>query len=223
MPIFWESSYKYNISDSLILSWGNGYYKSDDQYFNGKAKMKASTTTASEQEVRKEMLRRLYLRSYNPDESFIKDVLIKHVPDTEWFFIGSMFYSSLKNDGIPSQTFYDSKPVWVAGAERLEGLSCNHARTGQSLGLQTMVWIPWGNGVVELGSTELISHNEALINKVKILFNFNNSLRMGATSDAYLSKDVSNISNILARGSKPFFKILALLRQSLRGQFSIQF
>ena len=49
-------------------------------------------------------------------------------------------------------------------------------------GLQTLVCIPSANGVVELGSTELIFQNSDLMNKVKVLFNFsNNNFDMGSS------------------------------------------
>lgn len=93
---------------------------------------------------------------------------------------------------------------------------------GQSLGLQTMVCIPWANGVVELGSTDAIFHCEDqmdLIKKVRVLFN-SNSLQMSslpiteqgksdhnlrsvlATTNNLHAKDMDNISNIIARSGK---------------------
>lgn len=63
---------------------------------------------------------------------------------------------------------------------------------------------------MEFGSTELISHNEALINKVKLHFSFNNMMRMMNETN-YNLKDVTNISNIVARSCKSVFKPLALL------------
>ena len=51
---------------------------------------------------------------------------------------------------------------------------CERAQSAQMFGLQTMVCIPSENGVVELGSTEQIFQSVDLMNKVRVLFNFNN-------------------------------------------------
>ncbi|KAM0958588.1 hypothetical protein ACFX2I_023817 [Malus domestica] len=66
---------------------------------------------------------------------------------------------------------------------------CERARQGQVFGLQTMVCVPTANEVVELGSTELIYQSSDLMNKVRVLFDFNNlevgswPMSGGATAD----------------------------------------
>ncbi|GMY34995.1 transcription factor MYC1-like [Fagus crenata] len=161
----------YDYSGSLILGWANGYYK--DKY-------KITTATAVEQKLRKEALNNLdsMICGFNVYTLGDDIFLSQDVPDTEWFFILSMFYSFVKGGGLPSHAFFHSSPVWVAGADRLAGLPCDRTRWGQSLGLQTMVCIPWANGVVELGSTELIFHGLHeldLIKQVRDLFKFSST------------------------------------------------
>ena len=218
--ILWEPLYDY--SGSLILGWSNGYYRGNSNS-NGKAK---TTTVVVEQELRKKALGKLYSvicggsdMSNGDDEIVLED----DVSNIEWFFNSSMFYSSLIRGGdLPSHAFFNSSPIWVVGSDQLAGLPCGRARQGQSLGLQTMVCIPWANGVVELGSTDAIFHCEDqmdLIKKVRVLFN-SNSPQMSSLptteqgkSDHILrsvlaainnlhAKDVDNISNIIARSGK---------------------
>ncbi|XP_022158185.1 transcription factor MYC2-like, partial [Momordica charantia] len=86
----------------------------------------------------------------------------------------SMTQSFMTGVGLPGQAFFDSSPVWVAGSDRLAGSFCERAHQGQVFGLQTMVCIPSANGVVELGSSEVIFQSSDLMNKVRVLFNFNN-------------------------------------------------
>lgn len=87
-----------------------------------------------------------------------------------------MTQSFVNGSGLPGQAFFNSSPVWVAGSDRLAGSPCERARQGHVFGLQTMVCIPTPNGVVEVGSTELVFQNPDIMNKVKALFNFNNSI-----------------------------------------------
>ncbi|CAK7356140.1 unnamed protein product [Dovyalis caffra] len=168
--IFWQSSYDY--SGASILGWGDGYYKGEED--KGKARMKNSASSVAEQEHRKKVLRELNSLIAGPN--FVTDDAIdEEVTDTEWFFLVSMTQSFVNGSGLPGQALFNGSPVWVAGSERLGTSPCERARQGQVFGLQTLVCIPSANGVVELGSTELIFQSSDLMNKVRVLFNFNSS------------------------------------------------
>lgn len=165
--IFWHSSYDY--AGSAVLGWGDGYYKGDED--KGKGKLKTATS-AAEQEHRKKVLRELNSlisgAAVHADESVDEEVT-----DTEWFFLVSMTQSFLSGVGLPGQSFLNSSSLWVTGPDRLACSGCERARQAQVFGLQTMVCVPSSNGVVELGSTELIAQNSDLMNRVRVLFNFN--------------------------------------------------
>ncbi|XAR70630.1 hypothetical protein NMG60_11027544 [Bertholletia excelsa] len=162
--IFWQSSVDYG--GASMLGWGDGYYKGEED--KGKRKS-ASSSSAVEQEHRKKVLRELNsLISGAPAD----DTVDEEVTDTEWFFLVSMTQSFASGSGLPGQAFFNSSPIWVAGADRLAALPCERGRQGQVFGLQTIVCIPAVNGVVELGSTELIFQSSDLMNKVRILFSF---------------------------------------------------
>ncbi|CAN1133829.1 Transcription factor MYC2 [Linum perenne] len=62
--------------------------------------------------------------------------------------------------------------------------TCELVKQGQVFGLNTMVCIPSENGVLELGSSDLIPFSSDLMNKVRVLFNFSNvDVPVVATSD----------------------------------------
>ncbi|XP_058777452.1 transcription factor MYC2 [Vicia villosa] len=172
--IFWQPSYDY--SGSSLLGWGDGYYKGEED----KTKAKSKAKSPAEQEHRRKVLRELNsLISGNPvtDESAVDE----EVTDTEWFFLVSMTQSFVNGGGLPGQAYFNSTPVWLVGGESLSISACERARQGQEYGLQTLACIPSANGVLELGSTELIYQNNDLMNKVKMLFNFNNSFEFGSS------------------------------------------
>uniref|UniRef100_A0A251TVB6 Transcription factor n=1 Tax=Helianthus annuus TaxID=4232 RepID=A0A251TVB6_HELAN len=79
------------------------------------------------------------------------------------------------NNGLPGQVMLSNQPVWLAGREQLSASHCEWAQQGQGLGLQMMVCIPSRDGVVELGSSELIFQSSNLNNQVRALFDFNNN------------------------------------------------
>ncbi|KAL4334967.1 hypothetical protein GQ457_07G011530 [Hibiscus cannabinus] len=182
--IFWQSSYDY--SGSASLGWGDGYYKGEED--KGKAKLKASLSTAAEQEYRRRVLREL--NSLITGSTVTSDGAVEEeVTDTEWFFLVSMTQSFVNGSGLPGQALFNSNLVWVVGSDRLSGSTCERARQGQVFGLQTMVCIPVADGVVELGSTEIITRSSDLMNKVRALFNLNNGIETGSWSTSNNSAD----------------------------------
>ncbi|PSR89239.1 Transcription factor like [Actinidia chinensis var. chinensis] len=165
--IFWQSSVV-DFNGGSMLGWGDGYYKGEED----KGKRKTASSSAVEQEHRKKVLRELN-SMISGAVSPADDAVDEEVTDTEWFFLVSMTQSFVNGSGLPGQALFSSTPIWVAGAERLAGSNCERARQGQVFGLQTIVCIPSTNGVVELGSTELIFQSSDLMNRVRVLFSFN--------------------------------------------------
>ncbi|CAN0842899.1 Transcription factor MYC2 [Linum grandiflorum] len=172
--IFWQSSYDF--SGATVLGWGDGYYKGED-----KVKSAKRNFSPAEQEHRKKVLRELNSLISGPN-SAADDVVDEEVTDTEWFFLVSMTQSFVNGVGLPGQAFFNGSPVWLVGSDRMASAPCDRAKQGQVFGLQTIVCIPSANGVVELGSTDSIFHSSDLMNKVRILFNFNGGGGGGGSS-----------------------------------------
>ncbi|XP_068650862.1 transcription factor MYC2-like [Aristolochia californica] len=163
--IFWQSSV--DVSGVSLLGWGDGYYKGEED----KRKRRTTATSAADMEHRKRVLREL--NSLISGVAASNDDVDEEVTDTEWFFLVSMTNSFVNGNGLPGEAFFAAGPTWVTGGDRLARCSCERARQSQVFGLQTMVCIPLADGVVELGSTELIFQSADLMNKVRVLFNFN--------------------------------------------------
>ncbi|XP_020572186.1 transcription factor MYC2-like [Phalaenopsis equestris] len=155
--IFWQSSVDVGFGAS-ILGWGDGYYKGCEE---------------DKRKRRKSVLRELnFLISgagSSPDGAVEEEV-----SDTEWFFLVSMTQSFVNGSGLPGQAFLTGSPSWIAGKDRIAVASCERVKQAHVLGLQSMVCVPIESGVLELGSTELIFYSAEMMNRIKILFNFNN-------------------------------------------------
>ncbi|KAL9167077.1 hypothetical protein ABFS82_05G072700 [Erythranthe guttata] len=175
--IFWQSSAA-EYGAPAALTWGDGYYKGEDDKGNRK-----SASSPAEQEHRKKVLRELNsLISGTQSTTAADEPVDEEVTDTEWFFLISMTQSFANGSGIPGQALYSSSPVWVTGPDKLAAYRCVRAHEAQRFGLQTIVCIPSSNGVVELGSTEVIFQSSDLMKKVRVLFNFNNGAETGSGS-----------------------------------------
>ncbi|GAB4857832.1 hypothetical protein Ancab_015738 [Ancistrocladus abbreviatus] len=164
--IFWQFSSDF--TGQSLLGWGEGYYKWEDN--KDKSKSNNRTLNPDEQKRRKMVVRELNSlisdTSASADDAFEEDVT-----DTEWFFLISMTHSFPNGVDLPGQAYSNSTPIWASGSEGLANSPCDRARQGSFFGLQTMVCIPTINGVLELGSTELILHCPDLMAKVRVLFN----------------------------------------------------
>ncbi|XP_021768190.1 transcription factor MYC2-like [Chenopodium quinoa] len=168
--IFWQYSIDY--SGQSLLGWGDGYYKGEDkQTRQEKAATNRISQDLAEQEHRKKVLRELnsLISGVSPPED---SAVEEEVTDTEWFFLISMTHTFASGEDLPGQAHLSSSPIWAAGPERLSSSPCDRAKQGSCFGLQTMVSIPVLNGVVELGSTEVIFQSPDLMNKVRVLFCF---------------------------------------------------
>ncbi|KNA16438.1 hypothetical protein SOVF_089090 [Spinacia oleracea] len=170
--IFWQ--YSVDFSGQPLLGWGDGYYRGEDKNTR-RDKMENTQNSnkilqdSAEQEHRKKVLRELnsLISGASPAED---SPVEEEVTDTEWFFLISMTHTFASGEDLPGQAHLSSNPIWAAGVDRLSTSPCNRAKQGSCFGLQTMVSIPVLNGVVELGSTELIFQSHDLMNKVRALF-----------------------------------------------------
>lgn len=176
--IFWQSSMDVG-SGATLLGWGDGYCKGSE---DDKRKRKANTeASAAEQEHRKRVLRQLNSLISGGAAGFsMDDAVEEEVTDSEWFFLVSMTQSFVNGAGIPGQVFFAGTPSWIAGGDRLALAHCERARQAQTFGIQTMVCVPVANGVVELGSTEIIFNSAEVMSK--IVFSFNSFENSTATS-----------------------------------------
>lgn len=170
--IFWQSSVL-EYAGPPVLGWGDGYYKGEVN----KPKTTPSATSLAEQQYRKKVLRELN-SMISGTQAPENDAVDEEVTDTEWFFLISMTQSFVNGNGLAGQAAFTNQPVWVAGRERLMTSHCERARQGHGFGLQTIVCIPSADGVIELGSTELIFQSSDVMKKVRVSFNFNNGSDM---------------------------------------------
>ncbi|THU56288.1 hypothetical protein C4D60_Mb11t15700 [Musa balbisiana] len=167
--IFWRSSVD-GATGAYFLGWGDGYHKGCEE--DKRKQRVANAVSAVEQEHRRRVLRELRSIIYSAGSSAPDDTVDEEVTDTEWFFLVSMTQSFVNWGGLPGQALFAGAPVWVAGADRLASAPCERARQAQLFGLQTMVCVPVGSGVLELGSTDVVSHSPEILGKIRVLFLF---------------------------------------------------
>uniref|UniRef100_N1R5Q7 Transcription factor n=1 Tax=Aegilops tauschii TaxID=37682 RepID=N1R5Q7_AEGTA len=73
--------------------------------------------------------------------------------------------------GLPGQALFAGQATWIATG--LASAPCERARQAYTFGLRTMVCIPLGTGVLELGATEVIFQTNDSLGRIRSLFNLN--------------------------------------------------
>ncbi|XP_047150679.1 transcription factor MYC2-like [Vigna umbellata] len=154
--IYWEYS-----SATSLLCWRDGCFHGEED--NGKAR---KATSSEEQDQRNSVFR--LINSLILGTSAIPDDLDQDITDTEWFFFLSIAHNSVNTSGLLGQAFFTSNTVWATGPELLSEPACQRARRLHEFGFQTMVCIPWLNGVVELASTDVVLPKSNLDFMIKV-------------------------------------------------------
>jgi transcription factor MYC2 len=91
------------------------------------------------------------------------------------FYVVSLTYSFGTSDAVvsPVRAYLSQMPIWLAGARALVGdqCGCERSREAQMHGIETIVWFPVSEGVLELGSCDLIQQDSDLIQQVSFSYN----------------------------------------------------
>ncbi|OWM78074.1 hypothetical protein CDL15_Pgr018643 [Punica granatum] len=93
------------------------------------------------------------------------------VSDAEWFYVMSLTSTFSAGDGtLPGKVLSTGSLVWLSGAPDLQFYNCERAKEAQLHGIQTLVCIPTPDGVLELGSSDVVRENWDLTQQAKSLF-----------------------------------------------------
>lgn len=160
--IFWQLTT--SGKGEQVLGWGDGY-------FNPLEEQSPTVVSEVDQQLRRRILREL--QAIVGDDGGAAagfDALDADVTDTEWFYLVSMLYSFPLGMGTPGKAFASSGHVWLHGAQSRPDCPCPRAQLAQRFGIRTILCIPIANGVVELGSTSLLTEDSTLIHGITSVF-----------------------------------------------------
>ncbi|BBN20510.1 hypothetical protein Mp_Vg00340 [Marchantia polymorpha subsp. ruderalis] len=163
--IFWQLSYYPN--GEMVLGWGDGYFKGPKESENAdpRGTEKDQTCREEDQLIRRKVLRELQALVCTGEDDTTASTGLDYVTDTEWFYLVSMSYFFSHGVGTPGQALASGEYVWLLEANKAPSHVCTRADLAK-----TIACIPTKNGVVELGSTELIFESWEVINNIKEFF-----------------------------------------------------
>ncbi|XP_006653664.2 anthocyanin regulatory R-S protein-like isoform X2 [Oryza brachyantha] len=169
--IFWSIST--SRPDQVVLAWKDGFY-------NGEVKTRKisnSEELTAEQVIlqRSEQLRELYcsLLSGECDHRARRPMAAlspEDLGDAEWYYVICMTYIFRPGQGLPGKSFASNAPVWLYNAQSADTNTFLRALLAKSASIQTIVCIPFMSGVLELGTTDLVSEDPNLVNQIVASF-----------------------------------------------------
>ncbi|BBN20496.1 hypothetical protein Mp_Vg00340 [Marchantia polymorpha subsp. ruderalis] len=158
--------------EQRVLGWGDGYFKGPKESENAdpRGTEKDQTCREEDQLIRRKVLRELQALVCTGEDDTTASTGLDYVTDTEWFYLVSMSYFFSHGVGTPGQALASGEYVWLLEANKAPSHVCTRADLAKMAGIQTIACIPTKNGVVELGSTELIFESWEVINNIKEFF-----------------------------------------------------
>ncbi|KDP28433.1 hypothetical protein JCGZ_14204 [Jatropha curcas] len=162
--IFWQTSNDDN--GRIFLAWGDGHFQSSRQTPPKLTTInnRIPAINSGERKIAMKGIHALFGNNNDIDCSMMDDT------NAEWFYVMSLTRSFSAGEGIPGKVLSTGSLVWLTGAQELRYYNCERAKEAQMHGLETLVCIPTYNGVLELGSCDVIRENWGLVQEAKSLF-----------------------------------------------------
>ncbi|ESQ46820.1 hypothetical protein EUTSA_v10027709mg [Eutrema salsugineum] len=176
--IFWSVS----ASQSGVLEWGDGYYNGD---IKTRKTIQASEIKADQLGLRRsEQLRELY-ESLSVAESSSSGAAAgsqvtrrasaavlspEDLADTEWYYLVCMSFVFNIGEGMPGRTFANGEPIWLCNAHTADSKVFSRSLLAKSASVETVICFPFLGGVIEIGTTEHITEDMNVIQRVKTSF-----------------------------------------------------
>ncbi|ERM97701.1 hypothetical protein AMTRI_Chr09g19030 [Amborella trichopoda] len=172
--IFWEASHD-SLPQAPVLVWGEGFFRGPTDGCNPSQ----MTKSEAQQMERKKVLRDLQaMMEVDPDgDGFSLD---SDVSDLEWFYMVSLTKSFMGAEGLPAHVFVAGRPIWLTGSHSIQSYNCERTKEAHLHGIQSMACIPIANGVLELGSMDLIPEDWSLLETFTSIFGSGQLQRWGS-------------------------------------------
>ncbi|KAJ4746684.1 basic helix-loop-helix (bHLH) DNA-binding superfamily protein [Rhynchospora pubera] len=162
--IFWSIS----TTQPEVLLWSAGYY-------NGDIKTRKITQPMEFKDdemglERSEQLRELYISLSAGDTNQqckwpSASLSPEDLTDTEWYYLISMSFTFGPGLGLPGKALASNEQIWLCNAQFADSKTFM-----RSLLAKTVVCVPFMSGVLELGTTEMVLEDQALIKHITTSF-----------------------------------------------------
>ena len=162
--IFWQTTNDDN--GNLFLSWGDGHFQGDK---DTSPRLLPHMNSAPHYPISAE--RRKFTKGI---QSLIDNNPNHMSSDGEWFYVMSLTRTFSVGDAsysLPGKAFTSGSLIWLKNDQHeLQFCNCERAKEAYMHGIQTLTYIPTTDGVLEMGSYDVITENWGLLQQAKSLF-----------------------------------------------------
>nr|WIE96201.1 basic helix-loop-helix transcription factor [Loropetalum chinense var. rubrum] len=168
--IFWQASKDSN--GRLVLSCADGHYRGTKDF--------ASTTTNRHDEsqfgfdLERRKIASKGIQALFSDSPEFDDLMDSNVADSQYlFYMVSLTKTFGAGDGVLIRAFSSGSFVWLSGDHELQQLYyCERVKEARSHGIRTLICVSTPCGVLELGASDIIKEDWALVQLAKSLFGY---------------------------------------------------
>ncbi|PWA53552.1 basic helix-loop-helix (bHLH) DNA-binding superfamily protein [Artemisia annua] len=173
--IFWSTS----STEQGVLTWCDGYYNGD---IKTRKTIQAEGMNEDDDDgqvglQRTEQLKQLYeslsaaeTHHYEPQARRPSAALSpEDLTDTEWYFLVCMTFEFGYGQGLPGRTLAKNTTSWLSDAHLADSKVFTRSLLAKSASIQTVVCIPYLEGIVEFGITERVLEEQNIIQRIKSL------------------------------------------------------
>ncbi|KAL2335966.1 hypothetical protein Fmac_010412 [Flemingia macrophylla] len=168
--IFWAPS----TTQERVLEWRDGYYNGDIKtrktVQSMELEMKAEKIGLQRSEQLKELYKFLLAGEADPQTKRPSAALApEDLSDLEWYYLVCMSFLFGHSQSLPGRALEIGDTVWLCNAQHADSKVFSRSLLAK-VGFYTVVCFPYRGGVIELGTTELVSEDPNLIQHVKACF-----------------------------------------------------
>ncbi|KAK7318227.1 hypothetical protein RJT34_02926 [Clitoria ternatea] len=162
--IFWTDS----TTQPGVLSWGEGYYNGDikTRKTSQGVELNADQIGLQRSEQLRELFKSLKTAEVSPQTKKPSTALSpEDLTDAEWYYLVCMSFVFNIGQGLPGRTLANGQPIWLNNAH-----STDCRVFTRSLLAKTVVCFPFMDGVLELGTTDYVSEDLGLVERIRTSF-----------------------------------------------------
>ncbi|KAK7399205.1 hypothetical protein VNO78_10384 [Psophocarpus tetragonolobus] len=178
--IFWTDS----TAQPGVLSWGEGYYNGDIKTRKTSQGVELNSDQIGWQrsEQLRELFKSLKTSEISPQTKRPSAALSpEDLTDAEWYYLVCMSFIFNIGQGLPGRSLAKGQPIWLNNAHSADCKVFSRSLLAKSASIETIVCFPFREGVIELGTTEQVSEDLSLIERIKT--SFLNSLHVNVPND----------------------------------------
>ncbi|KAH0452073.1 hypothetical protein IEQ34_019372 [Dendrobium chrysotoxum] len=192
--IYWSRS----TNQEGLLEWNDGFYNGDIKTRKTTQPIECKADQMALQ--RSEQLRELYeslsiVACNEQNRRPFASLSPEDLTDAEWYYLVCMSFTFNSGQDLPGRVYEHNEPVWLSNAQFADNRTfC------RCLLAKTVVGLPFMDGVLELGTFELVLEDPGFVRSIKNSFwEFEDpvSSENSTSSPPFVGKEVDNVHTIL--------------------------